>query len=397
MSYQVLGDVPLADSIASHYERIIRVGRPVARFSKGWSSKEEAFKKFKTYSRSLIETKDRLDRLARTDVRLLIEGESGTGKSFLARLIHEESRGKDGAFIVVDCTNLEKNLFESKLFGHVRGAFTGAVSDATGLVEQANGGTLFLDEIGELPVEIQAKLLYTVEEQRFRPVGAKIEKSSDFRVIAATNRDIDEMLEEGTLRRDLYFRIGGYRVELPALRERREDIVPLVELQLKRLNAKYRRKKVLRPGVWELLAQYDWPGNVRELNAVLERGFHLAPGRRIGVEDLGLSRVDDSTEDLSWDAVRREHLLRVLKLCRANVTRAAKMLGMNRTTLIYKLKQLEIDRADFDPSYEEKTSADESESKRSEDSDEAADAPSPRLVADRETEREPDEGTDGAE
>ncbi len=335
-------------------------------------------------------------RLAATDVRLLIEGESGTGKSFLSGLVHERSRGQKGAFVVVDCTNLEKNLFESKLFGHMRGAFTGAVSNTVGLVEQADGGTLFLDEIGEMPVEIQAKLLYTIEEQRFRPVGARMEKTADFRVIAATNRDIDEMLDNGTLRRDLYFRIAGYRVRLPPLRERREDIVPLAELQVKRLNEKYKRRKVLRPGVWEILARYDWPGNVRELNAVIERGFHLSRGRRIAQEDLGLgtSLADGSMEDLTWDGVRRAHLLRVLKLCRANVTRAAKILEMNRTTLIYKLKQLGIDRSDFDPSIERVL---EREAESISEDDEAADAPSLRLVADRESETAPNEGMDGAE
>lgn len=316
-------------------------------------SRKEPFSSFVTRSPEIVGLKGRLKRLVRSEVRILLEGESGTGKSFLARLIHREAGRKSSPFVVVDCTNLEKNLLESKLFGHVRGAFTGAVSDSTGLVEQANNGTLFLDEVGEMPVEIQAKLLYTIEEKRYRPIGARAEKRAEFRVIAATNRDVDEMLERGTLRQDLFYRLAGFRVRLSPLRERREDVVPLVERRMTELNERYGRRKVLRPAVWELLVQYDWPGNVRELNASLERGFHLAAGRRIGVEDLGLGLDPDDlgTEDLSWYTVRRRHLLRVLRLCRGNVTRAAGMLGLNRTTLIYKLKLLDIERPDFDPSY----------------------------------------------
>ncbi|MFN2383703.1 MAG: sigma 54-interacting transcriptional regulator [Gemmatimonadota bacterium] len=309
------------------------------------------FPQFLTQAPVVLAAKERLQRLVDTDVRLLFEGPSGTGKSFLARLVHEAGRRRGAPFILVDCTNLEENLFESKLFGHVRGAFTGAVSDAVGLIEQANGGTLFLDEIGELPPEIQAKLLYTIEEQRYRPVGGRAEKRAEFRVVAATNRNIDAMLAAGTLRSDLFYRLAGYRIWLPPLRERREDIVPLIERRLAELNQRYGRSKSLRYDVWVTLAQYGWPGNVRELNATLERGFHLALGRRIGIEDLGLglSPTGEDTADLSWYTVRRVHLLRILRACRGNVTRAARILGLQRTTLIYKLKLLDIERADFAP------------------------------------------------
>ncbi|MEJ2153441.1 MAG: sigma 54-interacting transcriptional regulator, partial [Gemmatimonadota bacterium] len=207
---------------------------------------------------------------------------------------------------------LEENLFESKLFGHLRGAFTGAVSNRVGLIEEANRGTLFLDEFGELSPAIQAKLLYTIEEQRYRPVGSRVEKTAEFRVLAATNRDIDQMLETGQLREDLFFRLSGCRVKLPPLRERREDIAPLAEHQIVTLNERYRRKKTLKAEAWNAIARYRWPGNVRELNATLERGFHLAAGRRIGVDDLGLglSTTSLDAEDLSWYSVRRAHLLR---------------------------------------------------------------------------------------
>ncbi len=335
----------LARRLPDHFGRLMAAARQPIK------GEREPLGRFITRSPAVRRIKRTLHRLGDTEVRILIEGESGTGKSFLARLQHEESPRREAPFVVVDCTNLEESLFESKLFGHVRGAFTGAVSDATGLVEQANRGTLFLDEVGEMPVEIQAKLLYTIEEQRFRPVGARAEKQAEFRVVAATNRDVDRMVREGTLRSDLFYRIAGLRVRLPALRERREDVVPLVERRLAELNRRYGRRKALRPGVWEALACHDWPGNVRELNAAVERGFHLAQGRRIALEDLGLdpSEAGQKPAELTWHAVRRDHLLRVLRLCQGNVSRAARLLGMNRTTLIYKLKLLDIERSDYDP------------------------------------------------
>jgi DNA-binding NtrC family response regulator/tetratricopeptide (TPR) repeat protein len=347
LSRAIFGEEEGIRALAAHYARVVAVldGPPRRRAA-------DPFSAFLTRCPAIRAAMTRLQRLTGSDVRILIEGESGTGKTFLARQLHAEARRKEAPFVVVDCTNLEENLFESKLFGHVRGAFTGAVGDSVGLVEQAHGGTLFLDEIGEMPIEIQAKLLYTIEEQRYRPVGGRAEKRADFRVIAATNRDIDRMLEDGALRRDLFYRIAGFRVHLPPLRDRREDVMPLAELRLAGLNERYGRAKTLRLDAWEALARHDWPGNVRELNAVLDRGFHLAAGRRIGVEELGLADAEGAgAADLSWHAVRRDHVLRVLGLCRGNVTRAARILGLNRTTLIYKLRLLGIERADFDPRF----------------------------------------------
>lgn len=340
----ILGSEERSRRLEAHYERMLSLvagSRPRA---------AQPFPAFLTQAPAVLRIKGRLHRLVDTEVRLLLEGESGTGKTFLSRHIHEASRRRKAPFVVVDCTNLEENLFESKLFGHLRGSFTGAVADSVGLLEQANTGTLFLDEIGELPQAIQAKLLYAIEEKRYRPVGARAEKRSEFRVIAATNRDIDGMLAAGTLRRDLFFRLAGYRILLPPLRDRREDVVPLVDLEMAMLNARYGRRKSLRVEAWEALARYEWPGNVRELNTTLERGFHLAAGRQIGLDDLGIGIAPSSLDasDLSWYSVRRTHLLRVLKMCRGNVTRAARLLGLNRTTLIYKLKLLDIERSDFD-------------------------------------------------
>jgi DNA-binding NtrC family response regulator len=365
-AHTIFRNNPEAELLEAHYTRIMealnqsRLRRPT-----------EPFPQFLTQAPAILTLKDRLKRLIDTEVRIMLEGESGTGKTFLARQLHETSRRKRSPFVVVDCTNLEENLFESKLFGHLRGAFTGAVSNRVGLVEEANKGTLFLDEFGELPPEIQAKLLYTIEEQRYRPVGARVEKKAEFRVLAATNRDIDQMLETGQLREDLFFRLCGFRITLPPLRERREDIAPLAEHQIMTLNERYGRKKTLKAETWDAMARHGWPGNVRELNATLERGFHLAAGRRVGVDDLGLGLSTSSldAEDLSWYSVRRAHLLKVLRMCRGNVSRSAQLLGVNRTTLIYKLKLLDIERPDFDPSFE------------GQDRHENA---APRLVADQE-------------
>ncbi len=343
----ILGQDPTVRQLRDLYARTLgTLGFPRRR------AERQLFPEFLSQSPRIHGVKERLQRLIDTEVRILLEGESGTGKTFLARQIHAAGR-RSGPFVVVDCTNLEENLFESKLFGHRKGAFTGAVSDAVGLVEQAHTGTLFLDEIGELPLEIQAKLLYTIEEQRYRPVGARHEKTAEFRVLAATNRDIDAMLGDGTLRQDLFFRLSGFRVTLPPLRERLEDLPLLVEHRLEDLNRRYRRRKVLSAEVWDALGSHAWPGNVRELNGTIERGFHLAPGRHVGLDDLGLGLSSTSLEpdDLSWYGVRRAHLLRVLRLCRGNVTHAARLLGLNRTTLIYKLKLLDIERVDFDPDH----------------------------------------------
>ena len=347
VAWSILGQDSAARQLRDLYARSVQGLRSLRR-----RAEPPVFPEFLSQSPRIHAIKDRLRRLVDTDVRILLEGESGTGKTFLARQFHAAGRNP-GPFVVVDCTNLEENLFESKLFGHRRGAFTGAVSDAIGLVEQAHTGTLFLDEIGELPLEIQAKLLYTIEEQRYRPVGARHEKSAEFRVLAATNRNIDAMLRDGTLRQDLFFRLAGFRITLPPLRERLEDLPLLVERRLESLNRRFRRRKVLSTEVWDALGSYAWPGNVRELNGTLERGFHLSPGRQIGLDDLGLGLSSTSLEpdDLTWYGVRRAHLLRVLRLCRGNVTHASRLLGLNRTTLIYKLKLLHIERGDFDPDH----------------------------------------------
>ena len=211
---------------------------------------------------------------AGADVSVLITGETGTGKELFARTIHENSRRAKKKFVVVDCASLPASLVESTLFGHVKGAFTGALKDTLGLVKIADGGTLFLDEIGEMPLSLQKVFLRVLQERCFRPVGGSQEDTSDFRLIAATNRDLDAMVEKGRFRSDLFFRIKAMRIRLPALRHRLEDIVPLLNARMMHLCDQYGlEEKELAEDFVSTLTSYSWPGNVRELFNILERAM----------------------------------------------------------------------------------------------------------------------------
>ncbi len=233
---------------------------------------------------------------ARSDTNLLITGETGTGKELFARTIHNNSRRSDKQFIVIDCASLTESLVESTLFGHRKGAFTGAQRDQQGLVKLADGGTLFLDEVGEMPLSLQKVFLRVLQERHFRPVGAAIEETSNFRLIAATNRDLDLMVEEGRFRSDLLFRINTMHIRLPPLRRRTEDIKPLIESRMRHLHEQYGLSpKKIGDDFLNTLISYDWPGNVRELFNILERAmvnadeeptlfaFHLSRELRIQV------------------------------------------------------------------------------------------------------------------
>ena len=214
---------------------------------------------------------------ASCEVNVLITGETGTGKELFAKAIHDNSERANANFVVVDCAALPSELVESLLFGHRKGSFTGANADQVGLVTQADGGTLFLDEVGELPAEMQKKFLRVLQERCFRPVGAKEEITSRFRVIAATNRDLDRMVDEGAFRKDLLYRLRALEIELPALRDRREDIVDLVRFHVARLSDLYNTgSKGCSPDFMDALNSYVWPGNVRELVNVLDGAVALA-------------------------------------------------------------------------------------------------------------------------
>ena len=213
------------------------------------------------------------------DASVLITGETGTGKEVVARTVHENSPRATGPFIVLDCASIPENLVEGELFGHIKGAFTGATTSQKGVIEQADGGTLFLDEVGELPLPTQSAFLRVLQEKRYRPIGSTTEQTSNFRLVAATNRNIEKMCEEGTFRTDLYYRLKSCSMELPPLRNRLEDVPALAEFHIKRLCEKYNTpRKALSQELTAMLMHYEWPGNVRELVQTLERTIMRAKG-----------------------------------------------------------------------------------------------------------------------
>lgn len=287
------------------------------------------------------------------DIRtpVLIAGESGTGKELVARAIHFRGPLAPMPFIAVDCGALVPTLMESELFGHEKGAFTGALKSKAGLFESANGGTIFLDEIGELPLEMQAKLLRVLQEKEVRPVGSNEKKAVDVRVIAATNRDLEAAYRSGTFRKDLYFRLNVVTVHLPSLRERRSDIPQLVHSFLDRY-APGENIQVTPPAM-KCFLQYEWPGNVRELENCIARAVALGNHRTIDLEDLPPSirgpqdaqpAIEDGV-DLSTTALadlERITILRVFEQAGGDKNVAGKMLGISRATLYRKLKRYNI-------------------------------------------------------
>jgi two-component system response regulator AtoC len=239
-------------------------------------------------SPAMREMENMAAKVARTNSTVLITGESGTGKGVVARLIHQQSPRADGPFIPVNCGAIPENLVESEFFGHTRGAFTGADKVRKGLFLEANGGTIFLDEIGELPLSLQVKLLHVIEEKAVRPVGSEVARPVDARIIAATNRDLGEMVSQGTFREDLYFRLSVFHINVPPLRERREDLSALIRFLLQRNTRRMGSGTAVSidPNVEELLVNYDWPGNVRELENVIDRVLVMADSGRITLADL---------------------------------------------------------------------------------------------------------------
>jgi DNA-binding NtrC family response regulator len=282
---------------------------------------------------------------------VLITGESGTGKELIARAIHFRGPLAPMPFVAVDCGSLVPTLMESELFGHEKGAFTGALKSKAGLFQAANGGTIFLDEIGELPLELQAKLLRVLQEKEVRPVGSNEKVSVDVRVIAATNRDLESAYRSGAFRKDLYFRLNVVTVHLPSLRERRSDIPQLVHCFLDRYAAG--ENVQVSPGAMRSFLQYEWPGNVRELENCIARAIALGDHRTIdvadlppairGTEDPHSAREDSS--DLSTTALadlERMTILRVFEQAGGDKVLAGKMLGISRATLYRKLKRYNI-------------------------------------------------------
>ena len=318
-----------------------------------------------------------IGRAAILDETVLIMGESGTGKELVARAIHQNSRRAEASFVVVDCSAIPSNLIETTLFGHVKGAFTGADADRQGKFKQADGGTIFLDEVGELPTEVQMKLLRVLQEREIEPVGSDATSQIDVRVIAATNRQLDLAIQNGTFREDLFYRLHVVPIYLPPLRERKQDIRDLVDSFIRRFAREYNLPEVsISPKVYEVLMDYDWPGNVRELENALKRALVMCSGhvlllehfpqfleskvKSVTIEDATFGtqlhamikeRVDEyieseRTDGLLYTEIRAgfEKALFEIVLNRTgwNRSKAAELLGINRNTLHSKMEEYEI-------------------------------------------------------
>ena len=291
-----------------------------------------------------------VEKVSSTDATVLITGESGTGKELIARMTHNFSPRRDRPFVVVDCGALVESLFESELFGHEKGSFTGAVATKHGRFEIATGGTIFLDEISNISLSIQAKLLRVIQRCEVSRIGSSRVIKTDVRILAATNRDLAECVREGTFREDLFYRLNVIPIHIPPLRERKEDIPLLVEHFLKKYNKKAKRKvqSVSKPALKALIA-YDWPGNVRELENTIERAVVLSKNDIIDPEDLiyhGLLSQSAMVPSLdgrprTLAEIEREYIAGVLELSQGNRSKAAEILGIDRKTLRARIKKYE--------------------------------------------------------
>jgi NtrC-family two-component system response regulator AlgB len=290
-----------------------------------------------TRSERMREVMELALQVAPSGISILIEGESGTGKELLAHLIHQQSPRKEKPFVAVNCTALAENLLESELFGHVRGAFTGAVKDRQGRFDLADGGTVFLDEIGEIPPTVQVKLLRFLQSKEFERVGETATRRVDVRVIAATNRDLETAVTSGAFREDLFYRLNAVRLKLPPLRERMEDVPILVQHFLK----KFGSGAMVKPEAIQALQSYPWRGNVRELENVIERAVILSRSGDIDLLHLPeefRTGTPASKALLSLDQMEQQHIIRVLKIAK-DLEEAAKILGIDPATLWRKRKE----------------------------------------------------------
>jgi DNA-binding NtrC family response regulator len=334
-------------------------------------ARETRFENIVGQSVAMRETFAVLDRVARTELTVMVTGETGSGKELVSRAIHQRSRRRNGPFVVFDCGAVARNLIESELFGHERGAFTGAVQARAGVFEQADGGTIFLDELGELPLELQPALLRVLEQREVRRVGDRRVRNVDVRVVAATNRDLQDMVKEGKFREDLYYRLAVVEVELPPLRDRIEDLPMLVEHLLRTANFDHQVRGVT-PDVLQLFRSYHWPGNVRELRNTLLRAIPFCEGDLVdlqalpealqaehearsdhsgsvplsspvtGGDGLALPHGDLSlkeAKDQLIDAFERKYLEDLLERCEGNLSKAARVAGVDRKTIARMLKR----------------------------------------------------------
>ena len=295
---------------------------------------------------------DLVEKVAKTDSTVLILGETGTGKELIASAIHNRSSRRDRAFVRTNCASIPSGLLESELFGHEKGAFTGATERAIGRFELANRGTLFLDEIGDVPLELQSKLLRVLQEQEIERLGSIRPIKVDFRLIAATNRDLAQMVQHGQFRSDLYYRLNIFPIEIPPLRERREDITPLIRHFVDKYARQMNKKiETIAEEDLEELIRYEWPGNIRELQNVIERSVILTRDTALHARvptELNISAQRDLPRSKTLEAAEREHILEALRETDGVIggpNGAASMLGLKRTTLLYKMRRLGISRS----------------------------------------------------
>lgn len=296
-----------------------------------------------------------ITKLCRSQAPIYISGESGTGKELVARMIHEQGPRAANPFVPVNCGAIPQDLMESEFFGHKRGSFTGAVSDKEGLLQVARGGTVFFDEIAELPLHLQVKLLRAIQEKTIRPVGSTREIPVDFRILSATHTDLGQLVKDGKFRNDLYYRINVIELQIPPLRDRKEDIPELVTYILQKIS---QSTGIKQPGISDaaiqMLTRYSFPGNIRELENILERAVTLSDGKLINEQDIQLPEPDVVTgtpvmkkEDAPLDSllgeVEKQTILEALEKTRWNKTAAARLLGISLRALRYRLEKLDLD------------------------------------------------------
>ncbi len=300
-------------------------------------------------SKTILNLKETIRKIAPYDINVLLTGESGTGKTVIAKTIHRLSYRKDKPFLSINCATLPGELLESELFGHVKGAFTGAISDKKGLLEIADGGTVFLDEIGEMPLPLQAKLLHFLEERKFRPVGGIKEVSVDVRIISATNKDLENEVRKGNFREDLYYRIAGIVIRVPSLRERREDIPEIAEYFIKEFSKRYGKHiEKIDKSFMEFLAEYEFKGNIRELKNIVEKEVILSEDGVLKCHQCPYSKGTEISVDIPpegidikkvLEEIEKAYILKALELTGGNKTKAAQLLNLNLREFRYRMEK----------------------------------------------------------
>lgn len=293
----------------------------------------------------ILHAKKLAEKVALTDAAVLLTGETGTGKEVFANAIHEGSERKKNSFVAINCSAFSKEILESELFGHKQGSFTGALKDKKGLIEEANGGTLFLDEIGEMPIELQAKLLRVLETGEFIKMGETKVSKSDFRLIAATNRNLEEEIRQGNFREDLYFRLNVFEITLPSLRERKEDLKMLAKSFIDLFSNKLHLSSIqVSPDYYKMLEKNDWKGNIRELRNAVERSLILMNDHILDAESLPRysEKPVQESDSLSMRSLEKIHIQKVLQYTKGNKAEAARLLEIGIATLYRKLDEYGI-------------------------------------------------------